>query len=218
MEEEDLQTAIRERRVESRFGNRLDRFLPQGQLDRLVTRQSILEAMKIEEDEVEEEDEILVAFVLQEAKKLFAILVTTRHSRLQEAMLLFQKHDFNDFKLPVEEWKGQMFSDAQHPFFKMQGVRKKKDMVWDRSLIYDFQDKQWEFLAPIISTEETNHCYGNNVIMPFVAQIASFAEGSFGVVSKYEIHEDHIVIRDASQQMTKPVCTAFSQHYGSDKV
>lgn len=206
-EEEGLQTAIRERRVESRFGNRLDRFLPQGQLNRLITRDSILDAVEIEEDEVEEGDELLVKFVLQEAKKLFAILVTTRHPKLQEAISLFQKHNFDDTKLPIKFWTGQMFNDAQHPFFEMQGVRKKK--VWDKSLIYDFQEKQWEFLAPVLSTEETYHCYGNHVIMPFVAQIASFAEGSFGVVSKYEIHEDHMVIKDASQQITKPVCTAF---------
>ena len=202
-----MQTAIRERRVESRFGNRLDRFLPQGQLNRLITRDSILDAVEIEEDEVEEGDELLVKFVLQEAKKLFAILVTTRHPKLQEAISLFQKHNFDDTKLPIKFWTGQMFNDAQHPFFEMQGVRKKK--VWDKSLIYDFQEKQWEFLAPVLSTEETYHCYGNHVIMPFVAQIASFAEGSFGVVSKYEIHEDHMVIKDASQQITKPVCTAF---------
>lgn len=206
-EEEGLQTAIRERRVESRFGNRLDRFLPQGQLNRLITRDSILDAVEIEEDEVEEGDELLVKFVLQEAKKLFAILVTTRHPKLQEAISLFQKHNFDDTKLPIKFWTGQMFNDAQHPFFEMQGARKKK--VWDKSLIYDFQEKQWEFLAPVLSTEETYHCYGNHVIMPFVAQIASFAEGSFGVVSKYEIHEDHMVIKDASQQITKPVCTAF---------
>ena len=206
-EEEGLQTAIRERRVESRFGNRLDRFLPQGQLNRLITRDSILDAVEIEEDEVEEGDELLVKFVLQEAKKLFAILVTTRHPKLQEAISLFQKHNFDDTKLPIKFWTGQMFNDAKHPFFEMQGARKKK--VWDKSLIYDFQEKQWEFLAPVLSTEETYHCYGNHVIMPFVAQIASFAEGSFGVVSKYEIHEDHMVIKDASQQITKPVCTAF---------
>ena len=155
----------------------------------------------------EEGDELLVKFILQEAKKLFAILVTTRHPKLQEAISLFQKHNFDDTKLPIKFWTGQMFNDAQHPFFEMQGARKKK--VWDKSLIYDFQEKQWEFLAPVLSTEETYHCYGNHVIMPFVAQIASFAEGSFGVVSKYEIHEDHMVIKDASQQITKPVCTAF---------
>jgi hypothetical protein len=212
MEGENLHTAIREGRVESRFGNRLDRFLPRGQLDRLVTRKSILEAMTIEEEEVGEEDEILVDFVLQRAKQLFAILVTTRHKYLQDAISLFEKHDFDDSKLPIEAWTGEMFSNSQqsgtqHPFFKMQGVvKRKRDAIWDKSFIYDFQDKQWEFLAPIISTEEMNHCYGNNVIMPFIAQHASFAEGSFGVVSKYTIHEDHIVITDTSHHRVKLVC------------
>jgi hypothetical protein len=207
MEEEDLRTAIIERRVQSRFGKSFGQFLPRGQLDRLVTRKSVLEAMDVEEGEVEEEDETLVAFVLQRAKKLFAILVTIRHTRLQDAISLFEKHNFDDSKLPIQVWTAAMFLDSQHPFFEMQGVAKKKrDRVWDKSFIYDFQDKQWEFLAPLISTEEMNNCYGNNVIMPFVAQHASFAEGSFGVVSKYEIHEEHIVITDTSHHRVKSVC------------
>jgi hypothetical protein len=212
MEEENLHTEIRERRVQSWFGKSLGQFLPRGQLDQLVTRNSILEAMDIKEQEVEEEDETLVVFVLQRAKKLFAILVTIRHNRLQDAISLFEKHNFDDSKLPVEIWTAEMFLDSQqngtqHPFFEMQGVgKRKRDMVWDKSFIYDFQDKQWEFLAPIISTEEMNNCYGNKVIMPFVAQHASLAEGSFGVVSKYEIHKEHIVITDTSHHRIKSVC------------
>ncbi|KAH6629798.1 hypothetical protein C7974DRAFT_472500 [Boeremia exigua] len=86
----------------------------------------------------------------------------------------------------------------------MQGTNtRRRDSIWDKSFIYDFQEKQWEFLVPTISTEEMNNCYGNNVIMPFIAQHASFAEGSFGVVSKYEIHEDHIVVTDASHHRVK---------------
>jgi hypothetical protein len=212
MDEKNLHTDIRECRVQSRFGKSFGQFLPRGQLDRLVTRNSILETMKIEEWEVEEEDETLVAFILQRAKKLFAILVTIRHSSLQDAISLFEKHSFDDSKLPVEIWTPEMFSDSQkigtqHPFFEMQGdVKRRRDRVWDKSFIYDFQDKQWEFLAPIISTEEMNNCYSNKVIMPFVAQHASFAEGSFGVVSKYEIHEEHIVITDTSHRRVKSVC------------
>ena len=146
-------------------------------------RKSILEAMNIEEEEVEEEDEILVAFILQRAKKLFAILVITRHKRLQDAISLFKKHDFNDSKLPIEPWTSAMFSDSQHsgtqhPFFQMQWVvKRKRDMIWDKSFIYDFQDKHWELLAPLISTEEVNYLYGNNIIMPFIAKHASSTDG-----------------------------------------
>lgn len=211
MHEENLHTAISERRVQSRFGKRLDNFLPRGHLDDLVKRKSILKAMKIPEDEVEEEEEVVVAFILERAKKLFTILVTIRHSRLFDAISLFKKRKFDDSNLPIEVWTAAKFTESQHsgvqhPFFEMQGVMKQRDIIWDKSFIYDFQDKQWEFLAPLISTEETNNRYGSNVIMPFIVQHASYAEGSFGVVSKYEIHEDHIVITDTNDNKIRPVC------------
>jgi hypothetical protein len=212
MHEENLHTAIRERRVQSHFGKRLDNFLPRGHLNDLVKRKLILEAMKIPEEEVEVEEQKVVTFILERAKKLFSILVTIRHSRLFDAISLFEEHDFDDSHLPIETWTGAKFAESQcsgiqHPFFKMQGVvKKQRDMIWDKSFIYDFQDKQWEFLVPDISTNETNNHHGSNVIMPFIFQHASLAEGSFGVVSKYEIHEDHIFITDANGNKVQPVC------------
>ena len=200
--EEELNTVLREHSVKSQFGKRSDHFLPRGELDRLITRESIVAELEIEEGEAEAEN--LIEFILQKAKRLFAIIVYIRLPKLGDAMLLFQKNKYDDERLPIEEWTKEAFEanlleNTEHPFIVMQGiVKRKKDCIWSKGYIYDFQKRQWEFLAPMISTEETNDCHNTNVILPFTTQHSNLAEGSFGVVSKYEIHRDHIFIGEGN--------------------
>ncbi|KAF2627583.1 HET-domain-containing protein [Macroventuria anomochaeta] len=197
--EEELSTILREHSVKSQFGKRSDHFLPRGELDRLITRDSILAELEIKEENADEAED-LIDFILQKARRLFAIVVYIRLPRVEDAMLLFQANDFHDARLPIEEWTRDVFEaklreNIEHPFIVMQGVlRRRRDYIWSRSYIYDFQKRQWEFLAPIISTEETNDCHNSNAILPFITQYTNLAEGSFGVVSKYAIHPDHIYI------------------------
>ena len=197
--EEELSTILREHSVKSPFGKRSDHFLPIGELHRLITRDSILAELEIEEENAGEA-EGLIDFILRKARRLFAIVVYIRLPKVEDAMLLFQENDFHDAQLPIEEWTKEVFEsmfkeNIEHPFIVMQGVlKRRKDYIWSRGYIYDFQKRQWEFLAPVISTEETNDCYNSNAILPFTTQYTNLAEGSFGVVSKYAIHPDHIFI------------------------
>jgi len=171
-------------------------FIPAGILDRLIKRESILKAMEIESPT--EEDDALVHFIEKKAKKVFA---TTAYIKvcgqlLYRAMLLFKENNFDDSKLPIKPWPSDKLRKARtrtlHPFANMEGaVGEGVDPIWRSANIYDFQEAQWKFLAPIFSTSQLNHDVGKR-ILPFISRQTNPKEGSFGVVSKCKIHTDHI--------------------------
>lgn len=172
-------------------------FLPQGALDRIITKSAILGAIRATQPE--EADTKLINFILTKAKRIFATAVFIELSprALRRAMFLFQKEGFDDTHLPIEKWSGEEMMKKQmtgvhHPFVVMERpVEDGDEKVWTLRKIFDFQDHQGKFLAPVLSTTEPNHDLWD-LTMPFVTKYASYAEGSFGVVSKYEIHDDHI--------------------------
>ncbi|KAF2683626.1 hypothetical protein K458DRAFT_304318 [Lentithecium fluviatile CBS 122367] len=186
---EDLSDSLRTEMVQSSF-DRLQ-FLPRGALHRLVTRDSILAAMGI--NQPNEQDENLTEYIVKNAKAAFAIAVYIRVSRLREALALFEKFGFSDANLPIERWSKDSINDKlnPHPFVSMEGLSVKRNRrIWSWSRIYDFQEEQWKFLAPIISTAESFHDFDES-IMPFINKHFDSREGAFSVVSQYEIHPDH---------------------------
>lgn len=179
--------------IKSAFEKTPHEFIPHGTIDREVTRASILEAMDV--DEPSKEDEMLVTFILESAKKVFAIAVYIELKSLYKAISLFEKSGFVDTKLPIRANTNPYPKSAkgpQHPFAAMEEpVKRDKDRIWTSGKLKMFQEYQWRFLAPVFSITESNHDLGENIV-PFISKQLSFGEGSFGVVSKYEIHKDHI--------------------------
>jgi hypothetical protein len=130
-------------------------------------------------------------------------------------MALFQKYSFDDNKLPIQAWSGDQFKDNPkkgilHLFVSMEGRWKNGyGKIWTLRKIKGFQEHQWKFLAPVISTAEPNHNLGE-LTVPFIKKHAKFDEGSFGVVSKYEIHGDHII--DPSRPVRHGICSCPSSN------
>ncbi|KAJ4370787.1 hypothetical protein N0V83_005309 [Neocucurbitaria cava] len=176
-------------------------FLPKGKLDQLITKESILAEFDL--DELCDEDEVLVAFILDKAKSLFATtasasLKAAGPNSLYKAMALFYDHGFDDSNLPIKDRSHESTEAVstkwlQHPFACMEtesGVKKIRHRLWTGSTIYNFHEAQWKFIVPKFSTSEPNHDLGEHIV-PFVSKHSS-GEGAFGVVWKYEIHNDHI--------------------------
>lgn len=172
-------------------------FLPQGALDSIITRVTILKAMGITEPTPGDCE--LATYILSRAKRTFAIAayIELRPQTLHKAMVVFRHAYFTDEKLPLEEMSGEEFlenalSGLHHPLVKLEGpVRHKGKRIWSFRRVHAFLEEQFKFLAPVISTASPDLDFGN-LILPFVKKHAAHAEGSFGMISRYEIHSDHI--------------------------
>lgn len=183
--------------VKSSFEKTPHKFVPQKALDKIITRDSVLKAMKITRPT--KEDDELVEFVLNKAKAIFATAADSefKSKSLKKVMELFQKNNFDDRKLPIEKWSSDEFYDnpakgIRHPFASMDKLTKNGyGKMWTLRKIYEFQEAQSKFLVPIFSTAESNYDLGE-LTVPFVGKHTRHSEGAFGIVSKYEIHCDHI--------------------------
>lgn len=207
MSEEDasLWEILRECLVPSKFDKTHHQFVPEGSLDRVITKDSILAAMDVEQPTGE--DDLLVEFILKRAKKVFAIsvFIELEGSTLRRAMLLFKDTEFNDTKLPIEDTRNSSppanlsnshsastSGAGQNILASLEVSVNGGNRIWRKPKIYNFCEHQWKFLAPVFSTAEYNHDLPALSILPFISKHANFDKGSFGQVSKYEIHPNHI--------------------------
>lgn len=185
------------------------KFVPRGILNKLITKENVYKAMGV--DKPYHDDQVLVEFIITEARCLFAIavIIKLKPAELYKAMNLFRINHFGDKKLPIAEITGQQYmmnvlQGVQHQFEIMEG-NSEPAKIWSCERIMNFQEKQGWFLAPILSTAESNQDFWD-VTLPFIEKHGTFAEGSFGVVSKYEIHSDHF------QDGARIVCNTFTAH------
>ncbi|KAI9656046.1 MAG: hypothetical protein M1821_005107 [Bathelium mastoideum] len=178
----------------SKFDKTPHYFLPQGAFDANISRVSIMEEMGITQS-----DNALVDFVDTKARKVFVITASIEPKKKlrQKAMLWFFKSNLHDEKLPINKWSGEKFrvnkeKNIPHSFASIEGKVEDEDgKFWTMSKIYDFQEMQFRFLAPVLSTDRPNHNLWDHTL-PFIAKKATYAEGSFGMVSAYTIHSSHV--------------------------
>lgn len=121
----------------SKFDERNLRFYPHGRLDELITRDAIEEVLS-EQSNGEVDVHETVDFVMEQARKVFAIVVSCGISRVLSIMKAFRSCDFNDRCLPIEDPN----SDAS-------ALRIFKSRLWNRMERSRFYDTQWQFLAPV---------------------------------------------------------------------
>jgi hypothetical protein len=172
-------------------------FLPQGTLDTLITKATILHAMGVVPPT--SEDDELAIYILTKAKRAFATAayIELQPRTLYNAMVLFRDTGFTDERLPLEKLSGDILvknelSWQQHPLVNLEEAeRSEAKKIWTFGRVHNFLEDQFKFLAPVISTARPDQDFGH-LILPFVKKHAAQAEGSFGEVTKYEIHSDHI--------------------------
>ncbi|KAI1354102.1 acyl transferase/acyl hydrolase/lysophospholipase [Xylaria sp. FL0043] len=160
-------------------------FLPEGRLDRLITRVSVVSAIGLPDnwEQVSPEDKKLVNFVVESAKKVFAITVTAgmgkNDSELHKIMHLFQVYGFGDASLPVkpESWA------PENPLIR--------DLRWRKVELQRFLNHQWTYLAPIFPETVWDTDLEPDCILPFTSVDSIATAGAFGSVYQVTVHPSH---------------------------
>jgi hypothetical protein len=188
-EQDDLVERLYNHLSTSEFDNNSRKFMPEGVLDCIIKRKSILEAMDIENPNAD--DDQLVKFILENATKIFATSVSIKLKLLQRAMLLFKENNIHDGKLPFDDTPDSILASLEPSV-----GRHRQKKIWTPSTIHNFCSDQWKFLTPVFSTDSKTdidkYDLPISTIIPFIEKHADFEKGSFGKVSKYEIHPNHI--------------------------
>ena len=164
------------------FDNPPRDFLPQSSVDQFVTRAAIIEELKDEDRDLDNnEDKYLVDFIHQSAKKVFATAIITGigGNDLYKAMREFKDNNFQDESLPLKK-------DAicKLPCFS--------GKFWNKLRTYDFLRNQWIFLAPVFSKSQFKLDLEPEHIFPFTwVSNDPPKEGTFSQVYQVTIHEAH---------------------------
>ncbi|KAI1275714.1 acyl transferase/acyl hydrolase/lysophospholipase [Xylaria sp. FL0933] len=160
-------------------------FLPEGRLDRLITRVSVVSAIGLPGnwEQVSPEGKKLVNFVVESAKKVFAITVTAGlgkdDSELHKIMHVFQAYGFGDASLPVkpESWA------PENPLVR--------DLRWRKVELQRFLNHQWTYLAPIFPETVWDTDLEPDCILPFTSVDSIATAGAFGSVYQVTVHPSH---------------------------
>lgn len=140
----------------------------------------------------------LAEYISNRAKTVFLVVICSGLEDRLGAMRLFHENEFDDECLPYEVWCNNQLRDEieTHEFVRWEGRKNKRSKrIWTCLFINRFQNEQWQFLAPIISTSTVNrNCNFTQRPLPFIEKghtPRSGASGAHGVVSRYEVHPAH---------------------------
>ena len=180
--ENALVDRILDQYVTSKFDDNEQDFLPEGCLAELLTQDSVRRELQRDES-IDYDDDIyadLVYFILQRARKIFAIaiVIDLEGEKLRLAMSGFKYSEIGDEYLPLnrnDQTELSCFSGKP----------------WTRTKIRAFQSAQWAFLAPVFSRTRFKLDLEPEHILPFTWRSYDVKEGSFSHVFEVVIHPRH---------------------------
>lgn len=200
--------------VKSKFDKTPISFLPRNILKTILSElpqsrkgtrdevRTILQILNVDPVHVSRDDRALADYILNSAKTLFLLLIHIEFKQLHTAMTLFKHNNIDDSYLPCEVWDEEnlRLNIEKHPFRLMEKSKltkpqsrrnmTKTNWTWSAHAIHKFQDKQWQFLAPMISSAKET-CNFTRSPMPFIEKGDSLSGGARGVVSRYTVHPAH---------------------------
>lgn len=164
----------------SAFEKTNSRFVANGVAEDIIDERAIKASLRISDPSPEELD--LIEFILDHARKAFAIAVLAQ-ANTNVAMRWLKTNGYDDKKLPIRQ----------------------QVKPWNQSWRSDFFEKQWMIFAPTFSRDVEHldpgvvtatpgqaHELEEAHILPFIEKLAGTDEGSFGQVTKYVLHKDHM--------------------------
>jgi hypothetical protein len=188
-------------------------FLPYNKLSEFVTRDEVASAFQIANFSGWEG---LVDFVLNDAKRLFLILVMMTSKGEEKLSLLkgLERDGIKDASLPIDFNKRE---NKQYYGYSLEGRHDGPQFgifdEWERNERVLFRSTQWQFTAPVFGEGRFRFHFAADVRLPFLKVAAKpSSTGFFGEVSRIEIHPKHIPI-------LKAVCNLpllFSTQLNSD--
>ena len=156
-------------------------FLPHDRIDKLITRPSVAHALNIDlTRNLASGDERLLNFILQSAKRVFAIILTChfRGTDLRRVMTMFRRNHFEDNALPV----------TNDVLAELDCFNKKPWSAMERRLFFR---EQWAFLAPVFSSDNFKMDLEPDHILPFILVDQDTKSGSFNQGFHATIHPSH---------------------------
>ena len=172
--------------------NEEQEFLPCDKLGELVTRDRVLSAFQ---DANISNEEDLVVFALNEAKRIFLILVMMSETEEKLSLLRgLQDNGMNDESLPI----GLDKENRKHYGYSLEGSRYGGPQFavfneWMRNDRVLFESNQWKFTAPVFDNNKFRFQFSPKRILPYlVVAPKPSSSGFFGEVSRIEIHPAHI--------------------------
>ncbi|KAJ4245299.1 hypothetical protein NW762_014170 [Fusarium torreyae] len=164
--------------VPSKFDDRTEYFLPEDSVSKILNRESVRGAMKIES--LPENDK-LVDFILTKAPKVFLISIFSglEEETLHLAMTSVQEANLTDVYLPISD-----LFDFQMP-------------EWTPVMANNFYQQQWKFLAPVFTPDQFYYLFDPLCILPVIEKGKELKVGGISQVTKVEIHKAHFKANDA---------------------
>ncbi|KAK8038608.1 hypothetical protein PG993_007019 [Apiospora rasikravindrae] len=144
-------------------------FYPGSCLDKVFTRPNIIRRLG------DDTDETIVAFIVTEAKKLFAIAIASglRGNALLETTMTFKEARFSDASLPIT-------SRNRHMIPSLGRDNHDVSTPWNSARAERFMEAQWKFLVRGISKSELNWDLDPEHILPFRV-VRDFSHGDSGL-------------------------------------
>src|SRR5437016_3104430 len=120
VDDADLSSQLKGHMIKSQFEKTPFQFLPQSDLEDIITEDRIMDALSIRRPSTA--DRQLLDFILEKAKKVFAITayIELEGSQLRDAMSFFHSNGFDDRKLPIKEMSAkEIDNEADRCFEKL---------------------------------------------------------------------------------------------------
>ena len=177
-------------------------FLPYNKLDELVTIDKVSSAFQ---DANISGAEDLLGFVLNDAKRLFLILVRMTSRTVEKLSLLrdLQRDGINDASLPIgfkrdnNKYYGYSLEDG------LDGTKFEIFNNWERNDRELFESNQWRFTAPVFDGSRFRFNFTKKRILPYLEVAPKPASsGFFGEVSRIVIHSAHIPVLRAVSNLS----------------
>ncbi|KAF4456333.1 HET-domain-containing protein [Fusarium austroafricanum] len=175
---------IRDTFVSSSFHGRPCGFSPEGCLKSLISETFVNGVLKLHRKTPDDDEKAVVNFVLTKASKLLAILMLSsiKGKKLYQILKILMDKNVHDSGLPIQKTVLDHF----------EGLEYDDEPMLDDIEIHNICEHQWEFCSPVFSSQQENHDIDARAILPFTERPFTKAEGGFGQVWKYEIHQSHI--------------------------
>jgi len=167
-------------------------FLPEGCIDELVTRDTVIKELDLPPGKKKYENQV-IRFIFGEdeglkdgAKKLFAITLLSGiqrdHHGVTKAMLKFHKSGIHDNCLPLKTQQCEAFIGSEPGSYSA---------PWSGPAVGNFNTHQGAFLAPVFTQEVPRLTLDPGCVLPIVANSGERQTGAFGEVAQVTIHEKH---------------------------
>jgi len=148
--------------------------------------------------------EDLVDFVLNDAKRMFLILLMMSETDEKLSLLRgLRNNGINDASLPI----GLDKENRKHYGYSLEGPRHDGPQFavfneWKRNDRVLFESNQWKFTAPVFGGSKFRFQFAPKRRLPYLKVAAKpSSSGFFGEVSRIEIHPAHIPVLEAVRNL-----------------